>query len=196
MTDWKERRRIILIDRPFQYRLIALFLVMTVLLMAFSGWLIYTFFDSEIEAALSSAHVRYHTMREMLLPVFLTLGLVNLLVSATVTIIVVALASHKIAGPVYRFRQALEEMRQRDLTVLTRIRQDDQLQAVSASLTGLAEVLIADWDRLQQELAGLRQAMEDGEAPAIWQARLQTLENLAAAYRRPVRDGSANPDHF
>ena len=57
----------------------------------------------------------------MLLPIVITLSVVNLVAMSVATTAIVLYASHRIAGPLYRFNQALNAMGGRDLGAMAAI---------------------------------------------------------------------------
>lgn len=138
------RRRIILIDKKFQYGLIVRFVVLNIAIMAIFGCLIYLFLNSELESNLLSAHVTYHNIKDMLLPIVLTLSVLNIVFSTIVTAAYILFASHRIAGPLYRFTAAVDEMAGRNFSVVSKIRDGDQLLECSVSLGGLISTVSKD----------------------------------------------------
>lgn len=177
-----ERRRVVLIDRKFQFRQIAGFAGLTALVMVLFGGLVWVFLRSEIDANLSSAHVSFRTFREMLLPIVLSLSVLNILLAAAFGAVFVLYTSHKIAGPLFRFKAVLDEMSGRNLVPATRIRDDDQLHEVCESLERLVMVSKSDWRevrRLASEAKGATAAGNDADLLR----RLSEIEELSARYR-------------
>jgi HAMP domain-containing protein len=77
--------------------------------------------------------------------------------------------SHRIAGPLYRFRRVFQSISQGDLTVTTRIRKRDYLQAEAGTLGEMVGELRsrltridADCRTLRNAVAGLRRELEAG----------------------------------
>jgi hypothetical protein len=177
-----ERRRIVLIDRKFQFRQIGGFAGLTAAVMVLFGGLVWMFLRSEIDANLSSAHVSFRTFRDMLLPIVLSLSALNILLAAAFAAIFVLYTSHKIAGPLFRFKAVLDEMSGRNLVPATRIRDDDQLHDVCESLERLAEVSKSDWREIRKMAAEARAAAAAGESGTV-AGLLAEIEALSAQYR-------------
>jgi methyl-accepting chemotaxis protein len=152
------KRRIVLIDPRFQLRMAASFILLQVLLTALFAAGLYIFMDSELHADLASAHASYKSLSEMLLPVVLTLAVFSITLSIVLTSVFVVLISHKIAGPMYRFRSVLESLAHRRFEAHTRIRPDDQLGELALSLDKAIKTVKADIHGLHQSVWKLRES--------------------------------------
>jgi len=80
----EKQRRIILINRGFQLKLILKFLLVNILIMVVFGVSIYSFLNSELDTGLRSAHVTYKNIKDMLLPIVITLSVLSVLVSSII----------------------------------------------------------------------------------------------------------------
>jgi hypothetical protein len=144
-TMKSNRRRTVLIGKAFQFRPIASFVIVNIVIMALFGATINVFLSSEIEGNLSSAHVSYKNFREMQFPIVLTLSALDIVISSVFVSIFVLFASHKIAGPMFRFKAVLDEFGSRNLKPLMSLRGDDQLQEIADSVQYLASALQFDF---------------------------------------------------
>lgn len=163
----KIKRRIVLIDHRFQLRMTAAFIALQVLLtLLFAGGL-YLFLDSELHADLASAHASYKSLSQMLLPIVMVLAAFSITLSIVLSTIFVVLMSHKIAGPMYRFRSVLELLAHRRFAAFTRIRPDDQLGEFAISMNQALGTVKTDIHALQQSLARLRENYARGDKDAI-----------------------------
>jgi hypothetical protein len=177
-----QKRRIKLINRDFQVGLMLKLIALHAVLLALFGAVLYLFLRGEVNANLSSAHVAYRTVGSMLFPIVLTLSLLNLALTALTTAVVILYASHRIAGPLFRFNQALREMGGRNLQTMTKIREDDQLAEISASLSQARDVWAADVAELKAASQALASALPEG---AVEARKLQVeIESVLARYPR------------
>ncbi len=80
-------------------------------------------------------------MKDMLFPIVITLSVLNILISSGIITLFVLYASFRIAGPIYRFNAALKEIIQGNLNPLLKLRDKDELYAVSESLIELTDYL-------------------------------------------------------
>ena len=149
------RRRIVLIDKTFQYRLILKFILVNILITFIFGFFIYLFFNSEIDANLQTAHVTYTNVKNMLLPITLTISIINILISSIIIFVFVLFASHKIAGPMFRFNEALRQVAAGNFNTLTSLREEDQLYDCSVTLKEMVNVLSDDLGQIKDKISEL-----------------------------------------
>lgn len=155
----RPQRKIKLINRDFQVGLMVKFFAANAGILAVFAGTLFLFLRGEVESNLHSAHVTYKTVGAMLFPIILTLSLLILAILSVTTIYVILHASHRIAGPMYRFNQALVDMGGRNLKVMTKIRDDDQLAELSVSLESARKRWADDVVRLRTLLAEFRAAI-------------------------------------
>ena len=174
-------RRIVLIDTRFQLRLAGAFLILQVILTGLFGFGLYLFMDSELKAGLASAHASYRSLEQMLLPIVLVLAAFSLALSTAMVTGFVVLLSHRIAGPLFRFRTVLEDLAGRRLATHTQIRPDDQLVEVATSLGRAVDTLSSDLSALKAAAAELRQAAGPLQNPAL-DAAVTRLDQILGAW--------------
>ncbi|PKL38031.1 MAG: hypothetical protein CVV44_12750 [Spirochaetae bacterium HGW-Spirochaetae-1] len=161
------KRKIILINKNFQIKLIFKFIAVNILILLIFGIFMYLFTDSEIDKNLFTAHVTYKNMKQMILPIIVTLSTINIVVSSIIIYIFVLYASHRIAGPMYRFNAILDAISAKNLTGPTRLREGDQFIELSDSMhrlvTGLADdikSIRSELDRAGEDAESLKKSME------------------------------------
>ena len=155
-----------MINKRFQISLIAKFLLVNVLVLALFGLGLYMFLDSEIETNLLKAHVTYQNMKEMMLPIIITLSILNILISSAIITLFVLFASFRIAGPLYRFNTAVNEICTGNLKPLLKLREGDELYALSESLQQMAGYLVQTVDKAKSivsDLKSINQRLNDDE---------------------------------
>lgn len=148
--DKVNRRHTVMINGRFQIALIVKFIALNVAIMLLFGFFMYLFLDSEIQGNFRSAQVTYKNVKAMLFPIVVTLSILNLVLSSILTSGYVLMASFRIAGPMYRFNQALREMASGRLRPYTSIREKDQFTECSSNLGALAHTLSESFDRLHR----------------------------------------------
>jgi methyl-accepting chemotaxis protein len=178
-----DKRRIVLIDPRFQLRMAASFILLQVLLTALFAAGLYIFMDSELHADLASAHASYQSLNQMLLPVVLTLAVFSVTLSIVLTSIFVVLISHKIAGPMYRFRTVLESLAHRHFETLTRIRPDDQLGELAIALDEAIRTVKTDIHELHQSVWKLRESHAKADT-ASFEAQIVEIERTLDSWEK------------
>jgi signal transduction histidine kinase len=171
------RRKTVLINKRFQLALIAKFLLVNVFILTLFGLFLYFFFNSEIEANLYSAHVVYHNMKDMLLPIIITLSLLNILISSVIITLFVLFASFRIAGPLYRFNAAINEINQGNLKPLLTLREKDELYPFSESLRYMVNHFIQAAERSKQITSELKSINQKVNNEALTE-KIAELESL------------------
>jgi hypothetical protein len=175
-------RRIKLINRGFQIGLMIKFLLANAAVLVLFGGVMYLFLHAEIESNLQSAHATYRTLGEMLFPIILTLSLLILAILSVTIVFVILYASHRIAGPMYRFHHALSELGNRNLKALTRIREDDQLVEISTALEAVRDRWSSDVAQLRRLAAELREQIPAGEAGEGARKNVGEIQYLLDSY--------------
>lgn len=163
-------RRIILIDTRFQLRMAGAFILLQVVLTGAFAFGLYLFMDSELQAGLASAHTTYRSLDRMLLPLVLVLAGFSLALSTALVTGFVVILSHRIAGPLHRFRTVMEELAERRLPAHARIRPKDQLGALSDSTGRALDTLQADLKALHSTLVQAQSALAAGDLPTTGKA--------------------------
>jgi nitrogen fixation/metabolism regulation signal transduction histidine kinase len=178
-----DKRSIVLINKQFQIGQVAKFIAVHILALLIFGALIYLFLDSELDANLASAHVTYKNIRQMILPIVLTLSLLNILFSALLITFFVLYASHKIAGPLYRFKAAIDEVSHRNLRPGTDVRQGDQLHELASYLKCMIETLSEDLVTFRNKLKELKTSIaQQGEEEDLL-GHVAEMEGIIDQYR-------------
>ena len=178
-----EKRRIVLIDHRFQLRMAVAFIVLQVFLTAIFALGLYLFMDSELHASLASAHASYKSLSDMLLPIVAILAVFSVTLSIVLVTVFVVLVSHKIAGPMYRFRTVLESLAQRRFETMTRIRPDDQLGELALSLDKALTTVKTDIHALQQATGQLRESIAKGDKESLG-AEIDLIESTLKSWGR------------
>jgi len=169
------KRRIVLIDHRFQLRMAAAFIALQVLLTALFAFALYLFMDSEIHADLASAHASYQSLSQMLSPIVIILAVFSVTLSVVLSTLFVVVLSHKIAGPMYRFRAVLEALAERRFESFRGIRPDDQLGEIAVSLDKAVEIMREDILDIRMEVARARNELATGQTFKLID-RLDTLD--------------------
>jgi len=135
----KYQRRNYYIDKDFQTKFILKFCSLVAfgsfLTVALICWLA----QHSTTVGIADGRVAVHTTAEYLLPLLLQTVFVQLVVVSLAVIVMTLLFSHKIAGPLYRFKVMLGALGEGDLSKPMRLREGDQLQKVSEAYNEAVE---------------------------------------------------------
>ncbi len=138
-----QSRKIVMIKREFQIRLILKFVLLVLLGSLLSGLMLYWLASRDLARSYFSAHQAIQSTWQVLLPSILISGAVSVVLTAAATIYMTLYISHRIAGPLYKVEQLLRRVGEGDLTAQCRFRQHDELEGLgegfNAMVAGLRE---------------------------------------------------------
>lgn len=100
------------------------------------------------------------------------------------------LLTHRMAGPLFRFEKALEQMNARNLTGGIVLRPKDEGQGLARELNDFNEMLSSDIHQMQALVGELSQIMKSGEEspqPEQAAARCARLQEILQQYRTKTR---------
>lgn len=128
------KRRILFIEKAFQFRFIAKMTAVVAVGTASTGGLLYVFADREFGRAFYSAHYQARSSWELLLPAVLAASFLAMCLVAGLAVLVTLYDSHRIGGPLYRFRANLKAVGEGNLTLVTRLREKDELKSLTEAM--------------------------------------------------------------
>ncbi len=131
------KRKNYFIDKDFQSRFIVRFCLLVALAGLLTTAILYFVGKQSTTVAIADSRVMVRTTADFLLPVLIQTVLVVVVFASIATIMVTLLFSHKIAGPLYRFRKAIESIKTGDLSANFCLRNYDQLKGLSEELNAM-----------------------------------------------------------
>lgn len=149
------KRRILFIEKAFQVRFIAKVTAVVVFGTALTGGLLYLLADREFGRAFYSAHYQARSSWELLLPAVLVASFVAMCLVAGLAVVLTLYDSHRIGGPLFRFKANLKEIGDGNLVLVTRLREGDELQSFSEAVNQMVDALrekVLEVCRAEQEL--------------------------------------------
>ncbi len=135
----KSQRRNYYIDKSFQTKFILKFCSLVVLGSGLIVALIYWLAQHSTTVGIANGRVSVHTTAEYLLPLLLQTVFLELVVVSLVAIVMTLLFTHKIAGPLYRFKLMLGHLGEGDFSTSMKLRGGDQLQEVAVAYNEAVE---------------------------------------------------------
>jgi nitrogen fixation/metabolism regulation signal transduction histidine kinase len=177
MNDTAVKRRRLFIDKRFQGRFILGAFAIIMLSGLCSALLIYWITGDDLKAQTFSAHINIADADSRLGLSILIGNVVSILVAGGVAIISVLYASHKIAGPLYRFKKLCEEVGNGNLDTITSLREQDLLQELALAFSVMLNNLRDQRDRRKQHLAEIQSRIDD----------LKNGDNLTAQQRETLK---------
>jgi methyl-accepting chemotaxis protein len=169
MNNTVTKRRQIFIKKDFQGRFILGAFALILLAGLCSALLIYWMTGGDLQAQSQSAHANIVNAAERLGVSILIGNLVAILVAGGIAVSTVLYASHKIAGPLYRFETLCQEVGDGKLDTVTHLREHDQLQDLALSFSNMVAKLRSRRDHRTRLIAELNRqiglyALNNGDA--------------------------------
>lgn len=141
MNNTVSQRRKVFIKKDFQGRFILGAFALILLSGLCSALLIYWMTGGDLQAQSQSAHASIVNAAQRLgISIFIG-NLVATLVAGGLAVAAVLHASHKIAGPLYRFETLCREVGEGHLETVTHLRENDQLQDLALSFATMVAKL-------------------------------------------------------
>jgi methyl-accepting chemotaxis protein len=151
------KRRNYFIDKEFQSKFISKFCILVVLAGLVTTGIIYFMGGKSTTVAIVDSRVIVRSTADFLLPILLQTVLAVMVVTALATIIVTLLFSHKLAGPLYRFKKAVEGVKNGDLGANFHLRNYDQLKGLSNELNAMINKLREQISAIKADVAELKE---------------------------------------
>lgn len=132
---------------------------------------------------------------EYFLPTLLLTNLVLIGLTAAIGFIVFLYASHRIAGPLYRFETSLDRIGSGDLTCRFNLRSTDELSTLAAKLNEFNSKMDASVSNIKSEAASVEKALKELKA-AVESADKKRAAELADAALEKTRALKRSADYF
>lgn len=183
MNNTVTKRRQIFIKKDFQGRFILGAFALILLAGLCSALLIYWMTGGDLQAQSQSAHANIVNAAERLGVSILIGNLAAILVAGGIAVSAVLYASHKIAGPLYRFETLCQEVGDGKLDTVTHLREHDQLQDLALSFSNMVAKLRNRRDHRTRLIAELNRqiglyALNNGDA--LSEAQHHAVSAMAA----------------
>ncbi len=179
MQSISPKRRHIFIKKAFQGRFIAGVFLLMLLSGLGSALLIYWLIGGDLQVQSQTAHVNIINVWGRLGLSLLIGNVVAIMVTGTLTVFFVLYASHKIAGPLYRFEKLCEQVGNGELDVMTSLREKDQLHDLAEAFALMINKLRARQSQQNEVIAKINQHVQQlKDDSQITAHQMQVLEQL------------------
>jgi HAMP domain-containing protein len=138
-----ERRRNYFIEKSFQVRFILKFCILVVCGGLLTITALYIMGMGSTTVSIVNSRVVVKSTSDFLLPVLIQTFLVVMVLVGAATILVTLFVSHKIAGPLYRLKKAMEQLSDGDFKAEMKLRQKDQLKELADTFNTMVRKLKA-----------------------------------------------------
>ncbi len=152
-----QRRRIYFIEKSFQTWFIVRFCFLVIAGALITMALLYFFASKTTTVSFENTKAVVKSTADFIFPILIQTLIITTIIVALFTIMLTLYISHKIGGPIYRFKKELELIANGDFSAEFRIRKGDQFQ-------DLAQLLNLAKKNLREEFLQLKQNLMELEA--------------------------------
>jgi methyl-accepting chemotaxis protein len=135
------KRKIVLVNREFQNRLIARVMIPISVIVIVMGIVFFLFVDERMQEGEYFRLLQIENLREMLMPFVIGLTLTMLVVSNLYAYLTFLYTSHRIAGPMFRFSRCFEELARGNLDFRVHLRDKDEMVELQDQFNTMLEFL-------------------------------------------------------
>lgn len=172
------------IDKDFQAKFIARFFILIAAMGLVTGIILYILSMQSTSVALVNSRVVVRSTADFMLPLLVQTVAVVIIVTGIAMAFLTLFVSHKIAGPMYRFKKVAESLAEGDFSSDFKIRKLDQFQdladAFNSTIASLRKKLI----ELKQESAVISGKLEGFSEQDISENKRASLAELKKIARQ------------
>lgn len=151
----KYARRNYYIDKNFQSRFIVKFCLLVFAGTIVTIGLLYYFSMQSTTVSLLDSRVTVRSTADFIFPILIQTIVIVMAAVSVATVVLTMFVSHKIAGPIYRFRKVLEGLQGGNFEHEAHIRQEDQFHALEKTLNSMIVTVRDEVNEVKQEVDGL-----------------------------------------
>ncbi|MFA4843100.1 MAG: methyl-accepting chemotaxis protein [Candidatus Omnitrophota bacterium] len=149
------RRRNYFIKKRFQLNFIVKFCLILAAACFVMGLSVYFLSTRTVTASFENLRLVAKSTADFILPTLALSSLAAVILTSLACIIAVMFISHRIAGPLYHLEKSLERIVKGDLTVHTRLRENDEIKVLAEGLNEAVKQLREKVANSQEELKDL-----------------------------------------
>lgn len=172
------KRRNYFIEKKFQ----AKFILRFCLLVLFGGLLtvgvVYVLALQSTTVSIVNSRVLAMNTAKFILPILVETVLIVTAGVLCATIVLTLLVSHKIAGPLYRFKKVMQSLEAGDFSADFRIRHLDQLQDLASTFNSMIKKIREEQNKLKTNFVTLKEKLDHISESEILEHKRPALNEL------------------
>ncbi|MBF0485357.1 MAG: methyl-accepting chemotaxis protein [Candidatus Omnitrophica bacterium] len=154
------KRRNFYIDKDFQSRFIVKFCALVVGGAGLTISLLYWFSRQSTSVSIFKSRVVVMTTADFILPLLVQTVVVVSIIVGLAAIVVTLFVSHKIAGPLFRFKQTFKELSEGNFSSQVKLRKDDQLHEVATEFNQMIVTVRTKMHSAREDVLFIKNAMD------------------------------------
>lgn len=171
-------RRNYFIEKEFQTNFIIKFCLLIVAAGLLTISILYLLSGKSTTVSIVNSRVVVRTTADFLLPILIQTVVITTIIVGLAAIFVTLFVSHKIAGPLYRFKKILETLSQGDFSSDFHIRHFDQLQELVNAFNSMTGKIRDQLNSLKGNFSILKEKIRDLSEHEIAEHKRQTLNEI------------------
>ena len=182
MENTTYKRRNYFIDKKFQLMFMMRFSVLVLIGGMLTIAFIYLLGMQSKTVAIQNSRVIVKTTADFILPLLIQAVIAVTIIVGITTGILTLLVSHKISGPLYRFKKVLEALEQGDFSSEFHIRLADQFHELADEINGMIRNTKQKLSGIKNNVVSLKQKLDslnENDFPGDKRAALTELKKLA-----------------
>jgi len=184
------KRRNYFIDKEFQTKFILKFCFIIALGGLLTIGILYLLAMQSTTVSVVNSRVVVRTTADFILPLLIQTVVVVMVIVSLATVLVTLFVSHKIAGPLYRFKKVIETLAEGDFSSDFRLRKPDQLQGVADAFNGMIAKVRSEINALKVNFNSLKDKLNSISEQDIAEHKrpyLNELKKISQELDRIVR---------
>jgi len=173
------RRKNYFIEKSFQTKFIFKFCLLLVLAGLLNIAILYLMaIESTSVTFVNSRIINAKTTADFLLPILIQAFLVVTILISIATIFLLLFVSHKIAGPLFRFKKVMQELEAGDFTTAFQLRNLDQLRELFNSFESMIKKTRLELGQVKSSFKSLKEKLDTLSEDEVSDQKRSTLKEL------------------
>jgi methyl-accepting chemotaxis protein len=172
------KRKNIFIDKQFQAQFILKFCTLVAIGGLLTIAILYFWAGKSTTVSVVNSRVAVRSTADFLLPLLIQTVLIVLVIVGFATILVTLFVSHKIAGPLYRLKKAMQNLEEGNLVEDFRIRRNDQLQNIAETFNNTIKKIREVIKNLKTNIPHLKEKLDSIQEHELSEQKRAILSEL------------------
>lgn len=184
-----QKRRIYFIERSFQARFILKFCFIVALGGLLTIGIVYFLAKQSATVSFVDSRAVVKSTADFLMPILLQTVIIVMIFVSLATIAVTLFVSHKMSGPLYRFKEVMDAMGEGDYLSDFKIRKPDQLQDFAAAFNDMIKKMRVQINTLKETSSQLQKKLDnisESDVPVQKKASLNELKNISSELNKTI----------
>ena len=183
------KRRIYFIDKKFQTKFILKFCALVAIGGLLTIGIIYFLAMQSTTVSILNSRVAVRTTADFILPILAQTVVIVVVIIGLAAVMITLFFSHKIAGPLYRFKKVMEALEKGDFSSGFKIRRLDQLQDLADTFNSMIARITSELVALKNNFYTLKEKLNnisENEVVEHKRAYLNELKKISEELNRII----------